>query len=249
MPTHPPTPPPEVAAPDSPGVHVVIKGVLHGVGTEYYKDISGCAIGQHAKGLLQKERPHYHIWLPNTYTVTALKATLRSYYDSKLPDLKWNTHANSYYTVKEHNSFRKWKEYVFNPELADCKQPTVEVWNVPDQRPIDYTALVYTGEATNDVTYIVAEVPKVEKARKKSESISSMFLKHMISLELAKPVQRSAVVRCFNEWKKGDNELHRSSAPVRHAYLMLNDMDERILRAMDRELQHRAFPAEYYSDL
>jgi len=234
---------------DRAGIHLVIKGLLHGVGTEYYKDISGCAVGQHAKGLLQKERPHYHIWLPDTYTIKGVKEIIRQYYDTKLPDLKWNRNGNAYYAVKAHNSFNKWKGYVFDPALADCKQPTVEVWNVPETRPIDYTALVYTGEATNEVTYLVMDTPKVEKGRKKSESVSSLFLKHMITLELEKPVQRSAVVRCFNEWKKGDNELHRSSAPVRHAYLMLNDMDERILRSMDRELQHRAFPAEYYGDL
>lgn len=116
---------------------MVIKGILHTIGSDYFNDISGCAVVQHMHGLVQKERPHYHIWLPSGYNVNSTKKLLRDYYDSKIADLKWNTHANAYYTVKEHDSIEKWLEYVIDPAKADCKKPEILCWNISDRsRPV-----------------------------------------------------------------------------------------------------------------
>lgn len=227
---YPPMPPPT----HPPGLHVVIKGLLHPAGTEWFKDISGCCIGQHKEGLTQKERPHYHIWLPNTYTVKNVKADLRKYYDTLIPDLKWNTHANAYYTVKDHDSFQNWKEYVFNPDLAECKKPTVELWNSLEPRPI-----------ISDINDLVFELPHdeskvVKKEVSKRANASVRFLEFCRKEDITHPTIRE-VTQLWVEWTKGSYELRNVTAPIRHVFYILNDEDPLIKDLMVDELLDR-FP-------
>jgi len=49
--------------------------------------------------------------------------------------LKWNTHANSYYSVTPHNSFDNWLQYSIDPTKAQVKKPRISLWNRPDPKP------------------------------------------------------------------------------------------------------------------
>lgn len=117
------------------GIHVTIKGILHQYGIEYFTNIEGCVIVEHKEGLIQKERPHYHIWLPSSHTIDSTKRALRSYYDTKTSELKWNTHANAYYSVTPHDNFQKWIDYTIDPEKSQVKKPSIQLWNRSEPRP------------------------------------------------------------------------------------------------------------------
>lgn len=125
-------------------LHVVIKGRLHDVQElpPVLQNLPESAVIQHARGLKRTENPHYHCWVPGV-ELEALKAEMRSFYDKKLPDLKWKTHGNAYWTVKVFNTgFDDWLKYVINPK--EVKAPTWIQWNrtgsppeVPTELPID----------------------------------------------------------------------------------------------------------------
>lgn len=120
---------------ESKGLHIIIKGVLHDV--ELFPDLldlSGSAVAEHLEGKVQKERPHYHCWVPKTTaTKEQWKGLLRAYYDTKVPGLDWNRNANAYYTVKYHNSFDAWVTYASDPE--EYKKASWVKWNCPGEPP------------------------------------------------------------------------------------------------------------------
>lgn len=120
------------------GYHFVIKGELHQHPFPDFLDVSGVAICEHLEGKVQKERPHYHCWVPRTslHVDKWKKDIIRPFYDSQYPDpkaLKWNTHANSYYMFKEHDSYSDWEKYVArDPEV---KKGSWIRWNRPGVPP------------------------------------------------------------------------------------------------------------------
>jgi len=157
-------------------VHVVIKGRLHELGYTYFQDISGCVIVEHKVGLVQKERPHYHIWLPGVPDVRSTKNALRAHYDTLDSNLKWNTHANAYYTVKEHNDFDAWLNYAWTN--ADCKLPELVLWNLPDPRPVrPFDELILPaqdGGIAGPTNYVVA-TEVASQPRKKQKTSEDKF--------------------------------------------------------------------------
>lgn len=226
--------------PPPPGIHIIIKGILHPIGLEFFEQFREVIAVQHKEGLVQKERPHFHIWIPIGH-VEQLKKDLRKFYDARIPGLEWNTHANAYYTVKDYDKFENWIEYVYNPQTAKCKKPTIELWRSPQTRPpplpevIEVNELIYeTGDPTN------VQEPKViiTKDKSKRESASARFLKYCKQEEMENATIEE-VAEAWIEWTKGSYELRNVTAPIRHAYFMLNGEDPRIKAMMRGELMEK----------
>lgn len=221
-------------------VHVVLKGVLHDCQLPtYLSDLSGVVIVEHKFGLIQKERPHYHCWIPGVSRLSQFKADLRGYYDGLIPDLKWNTHANAYWTVKEHGSFESWLNYVLNEE---CKSPTVVVWNRSGPRPVSPDV----SRSIDDLIIpanVVTEVPVVkspESSRSKKEPCYKRFINYLNSQNVRNPTLDECLEYWF-EWTNGNYELRNVSGPVRHAYYVLNDKDPDIRKMFVREMRRKLF--------
>lgn len=229
-------------------VHVVIKGVLHQYGPDFFKDISGCVVVEHAIGLVQKERPHYHIWYPGVSDEDSTRRSLRNYYDTKNKELKWNTHANAYYTVKKHDDFEAWLHYTWYN--ADCKLPALLVWNLPGERPVRLMdelilpapsgsdGIALTGVTTSAVA--VASQPPKEKRKEACYLKFYKYCKDSLVGPNDKPTLDD-IVELWIAFTCGNYELRNVSAPVRYAWYMLNDKEERIKNKMINEIKTKLF--------
>ena len=250
-PPHPPggdevPPPPKHlrAWPDGiPGWHIIIKGPCHQHGFALYKDISGCCIGEHKEGLVQKERPHYHVWVPREkFSRTEARAAVRSFYEPKTPDTDWNRSANACYSCTPHTSFTAWVDYVFGKN-TDCKKPTVMLWNSDTPRPPSFDELVYS----NVLTYDAGTITVQKAASKKAPAYQRFYdyckdMKWYVPGGTDAPVERKPtktdIVEAWFDWTQGAYEMRNVSAPIRYAYYMLNDRDERIKNEYVSQMLH-----------
>jgi len=140
------------------GIHIIIKGDLHNV--EIFPeimDLSGSAVVEHLEGYVQKERPHYHVWIPHKNpTLTDekhWKAKLRAYYDTKIDGLNWNKNANAYYCVKKHNSYQAWERYVArDPEVKISSWIKWNRYGDPPPLVITQRTMVTVGQSTTKQT-------------------------------------------------------------------------------------------------
>lgn len=224
-------------------VYVVIKGVLHDCQLpDIIKTTAGVVVVEHKYGLVQKERPHYHVWFPGTIKLDVLKTQLRYYYDEKIPGLKWNTHANSYYSLKLHNDWEKWIDYVYY-KCLDCKDPSIIVWNRRDKRPdvlpdvprsLDELIL----PPVNVVTVVPMVTPVSSKSKK--DPAYKRFMNYLILKNVKTPSLDQLLDHWF-EWTNGNYELRNVSGPVRHAYFELNDKDSDIQKMFVREMRRKLF--------
>lgn len=222
-------------------LHVVIKGVLHDCQLPTtISDLSGAVVVEHKYGLVQKERPHYHCWIPGVPSISRFKAELREYYDGLISDLKWNTHANAYWTVKEHGSFKSWLKYVL---YDDCKSPSVIVWNRSDPRP-ELPDLARSIDELIIPANVVTEVPITTAlpgiSRSKKDPCYKRFLGYLNSENVKNPSLDECLEYWF-DWTAGNYELRNVSGPVRHAYYMLNDKDPDIRKMFVREMRRKLF--------
>lgn len=212
---------------DVQGYHITIKGVLHQYGYDYFKDISGCVVVEHREGLTQKERPHYHIWIPPSDSIPRIKRALRSYYDEKNEDLNWNTHANAYYSVTPHNSYEKWLKYTIDPEKASVKKPTIVLWNLPGSPPEVRPAaeLIVSGldggiapSGATGPTVVVASRKHVTTEDKQKKFYQ--FVKEYYQENKGEEVSYNSVARLLDDYAKGGfNEM---AAPQYIEFAMYN---------------------------
>lgn len=209
------------------GLHVVIKGVLFQHGIDWFKDISGCVVVKHQFGLVQKERPHYHIWLPDTYDVVSTKKSLREYYDTKEKDLKWNTFANSYYTVKEHDNFDKWWAYTYK---ENCKEPDLVLWNASSERPITTPSNLVVLHGPSDEFFepvteaLSVSKPVAPKPRKKEPTKIEAFFNYCEKYYKDNPsesISRHDVLELLLSWSKGGMNKFRVYEFVQYATFRL----------------------------
>lgn len=171
----------EPSHPDETGIHVIIKGDLHDVELfPEFLELSGCAIMEHMEGWIQKERPHYHVWVPYRNPTVKVEENyrklLRAYYDTKISNLIWKTHANSYYCVKAHNSFTKWLQYVAkDPEV---KRGSCIKWNRDGDPPkieIIANTIVNVGVDTVPTTTKTSKKTSLEKQQKFLRFVQDAF--------------------------------------------------------------------------
>lgn len=215
------------------GLHVVIKGELYQYGLEWFSDISGCAAIEHKFGLVQKERPHYHIWLPSSYSVSNTKKALREFYDTKQEGLKWNTHANAYYTVKEHGDFDKWLNYAWSKD--ECKEPSVGIWNVGCEKPLPKPTPI------NELVYAKAsDVPESKpipaKRKKEPTKMEQFYLycKSYFDEFPMKDISRDEILKLLLSWSKGGMNKFRVYEFVHYAtYRLLAEGGEKTSKAFE----------------
>lgn len=220
--------------PDHEGIHIIIKGDLHDVELiPEISDLSGCAVVEHKEGKKQKERPHYHCWIPKEADTKLWKERLRTYYDSKLPGLKWNTHANAYYTVKEHDSFYAWVDYVVRD--PDVKISSWIKWNRPGEPPPIRSEIPIVAQPINS---LVITPPTVSQPKKAACHIR--FYEWLQRQEIENDLSITEIQEYWIEWTSGAYELRNVSAPIRYAWYMLQtdkkEAKTRLLREMSRKL-------------
>lgn len=159
-------------------LHVVIKGRLHDVQElpPVLQNLPESAVIQHARGLKRTENPHYHCWVPGVPDADAFKAEMRSFYDKKLPDLKWKTHGNAYWTVKVFQTgFDDWLKYVIDPK--EVKAPTWIQWNRTGSPPEVHTEMPLDNLIVDPVT-----LPQVVTVTTKKSSLDKQqkFLNYVL---------------------------------------------------------------------
>lgn len=223
---------------DIPGIHIVIKGELHDV--ELFPelaDLSGSAVVEHKEGKRQKERPHYHCWVPKDYaTVKLWKERLRTYYDSRVSNLKWNTHANSYYTIKDHDSFDRWVQYVVKD--PDVKVSSWVKWNLPGSPPQLYSLDdLVLPPPINEI--IVNQLP--EKDKSKREAAHLRFYAWLLKQSVDDELTIHQITEYWIEWTSGAYELRNVSAPIRYAWYMLQTDKKSAKERLVREIMRKNF--------
>ena len=225
--------------PDHEGIHIIIKGDLHNVDLiPTISDLSGCAVAEHKEGRKQKERPHYHCWLPkDTATVKQWKERLRAYYDTQVPNLKWNTHSNAYYTVKEHDSFHKWVEYVARD--ADVKVSSWIKWNLPGDPPKLFTLEDLVVPAPVNEIVVLPSIP--EKDKTKREAAHIRFYNWLMKQQIDDELTIHEITEYWVEWSHGAYELRNVTAPIRYAWYMLQIDKKAAKERLVREILRKNF--------
>lgn len=228
----------EPSDPPEHGLHIIIKGDLHTC--ELFPEISNfprCAVVEHKEGRKQKERPHYHCWLPfeapTKATELEWKLKCRTYYDSVLSGLNWNRNANAYYTVKCHDSYKRWFEYVVRD--PDVKISSWIKWNREGEPPPILVEIPIVAQPTNSLVII----PKMESQRK--EACHLRFWKWLQNQEVEDDLSITEIQEYWIEWTSGAYELRNVSAPIRYAWYMLQTDKEAAKTRLVREMSRKIF--------
>lgn len=222
------------------GYHITLKHDIHGLKDLTLYDVEGVACVEHAEGLVQKERPHYHIWvphdtLPTAYEVDKKRKELRSHYLTLAPHLS-GLNGNALYAVIAHNNYDNWKEYVIREK---CKKPKVIFWNRPDPAP-EFAppdqppdALILPALDVDAPVAVVKEKKK-DPAYKRFETYCN---------ELVNPTI-DEVIEHWTSWTQGNHEMHRVQGPIRYVYYSRTTdpiQKARIKDTMNREIHDRFF--------
>lgn len=225
------------------GYHLVIKGILHQYRYDIVKDISGVVVVEHLKGLVQKERPHYHIWVPYSSCIggstsrDGIKKVIRDHYTALNSTLDWNRNANAYYSFTPHSSFDNWLNYTF-VSCKDCKEPKLHVWNregaPPDRiEPLDpLQALVMEAGAADaaapagvNVTYVTNHITNPPHTKSKSKSRAVLFYEHCLDKYTGTdgPYSLDSIHDDYVEWSAFEYDDFQIIRNVRSTWYKLNE--------------------------
>lgn len=196
------------------GFHFVIKGVLHQYKYELVKDLSGCVVVEHRKGLVQKERPHYHIWIPHGSIINGAKCikeykqVIREHYSALNKDLDWNRNANAYYSFTPHSSFDNWPDRV--PELSPLESLVIEHSDL-------------TGPI--NVTYVTNTITNPVNTKSKSKAKSVLFYEHCLDIleGIDGPYSFEKIHDLHMEWSHWGYDDFGAVRNVRNAFYKLNE--------------------------
>lgn len=179
------------------------------------------------EGLVQKERPHYHIWIPGEFStpkpLNEFKSRLRAYYDTKITGLKWDTDANAYWCLKSHKDREAWISYTSDPEKAKCKKPSILLWNAPDKPEVrSLEELILPAPA--------GELPKPGTVKAKPPSKLESWCAHVknqLDANPDLPVDRNTLIRLLINYSKGGMNKYRVAEWVNTAlFRYLEDSGE-----------------------
>lgn len=222
------------------GYHIVLKHDLHDLKDVTLYNVEGGACVEHATGLVQKERPHYHIWVPHEgkpsdYEVKKKREELRAHYMALAPHLV-AVNGNALYSVKAHDSFDNWKQYVIR---ENCKHPKVIFWNRSDpapefESPRSLEELIFPDRVVQETPIAVVKEKKKDPAYKRFEAYCS---------ELENP-DIDEVIAHWAYWTQGNHEMQRVQGPIRYVYYTKTTdpiQKQRIHDTMCREIRDRFF--------
>lgn len=225
-------------------VHAIIKGILHPIDLPAcIYDLSGAVVVEHKCGLIQKERPHYHCWLPGVPSVPWQKTVLREYYDQQFPPghLTWETYANAYYCVKQHDDFVTWLKYTFSDKVAaKCKSPSIVIWNRSDPRPDSpdvarsFDELILPTNVVTESPVVVPPAPPAPSKKKKDPAHIRLY-NYCVDKGAFEPSMEE-VANYWAEMTGGAYELRFVTGSIKYAFYKLNNYDPRIKAAFVREI-------------
>lgn len=239
--------------PDHVGISITLKYKLHDDGCpNMYSDLSGSAVAEHKEGFVQKERPHYHIWIPEPWTCKAqglklekrYKQQIREFFMPRISGVDWNKDCNALYCVKHHDSFHTWVRYVTEEQI---KKGSWYKWNCrgepPPMRQMDDLILpvVNVETPTNVIHYEVSPVvAKTPKDASKREAAHIRFYNWLLQQEIEDELTIHEITEYWVEWSHGAYELRNVTAPIRYAWYMLQTdkktAKERLVREIHRKL-------------
>lgn len=226
-------------------MHVTLKGEMYKYGYDMFQHLPGSVVVRHMEGLVQKERPHYHIWWPTDLKKSHATDVIKQYVRSKDATFA-DKNGNALYSCTPHDSFTRWLDYTIDPMKAKVKKPEIMVWNLPDPKPeVRSEAQLILPALSVEVLNTVSSTEKKKSKRNRGVEFYNYMIDKYVGVKDV--ISQDRIKREFWRWSEYGFQDFQAIAIIRNTWYQLNKDFPEILQKEEDGWANRVkiFSADY----